>query len=120
MFFALYLFCEPQSKIMSKTIRIICWNVNGIRAIWKKGFPEWLEKESPDILCIQETKAQQDQLEAAMVHIGEYKSHFFSAEKKGYSGVAVYTKIPPVNVRSGFSNPLYDLEGRVIELEFEN
>src|SRR6266446_5089010 len=105
---------------MSKTIRIICWNVNGIRAIWKKGFPEWLEKESPDILCIQETKAQQDQLEAAMVHFGEYRSHFFSAEKKGYSGVAIYTKVSPLNVRTGFSNPLYDPEGRVIEMEFEN
>lgn len=105
---------------MSQTVRILCWNVNGIRAAWKKGFPEWFEKESPDILCLQETKAQQDQLEAAMVHFKEYKSHFFSAEKKGYSGVAVYTKIPPLNVRTGFSNQYYDLEGRVIEMEFEN
>jgi len=105
---------------MGQTVRILCWNVNGIRAIWKKGFPAWLEKESPDILCLQETKAQQDQLDGDVIHIGEYKSHFYSAEKKGYSGVAIYTKIPPLNVRTGFSNPYYDLEGRVIEMEFEN
>ena len=105
---------------MSQPIRMLCWNVNGLRAAWKKGFPAWFESESPDILCIQETKAQADQLEGDMIHFRDYKSYFNSAEKKGYSGVAVYTNIPPLNVKMGFNNPLFDGEGRVIEMEFEN
>jgi len=105
---------------MSQPVRILCWNVNGIRAAWKKGFPDWFRKEQPDILCLQETKAQMEQLEGEVIHFGDYKSYFFSAEKKGYSGVAVYTKIPPLNVINGFNNPMFDGEGRVIELEFDN
>ncbi len=106
---------------MSKDqIRIISWNVNGIRAIWKKGFPEWLSKESPDILCLQETKAQPEQLTVDVLEYNNYKSYFFSAEKKGYSGVAVYTKEEPLSVSSGFDNPHFDQEGRVLEVEYEN
>ena len=63
-------------------MKIICWNINGIRAIWKKGFPEWFEKEMPDILCLQETKAQQDQLAKEIVQFKDYQSYFYSAEKK--------------------------------------
>ena len=105
---------------MSHTVRLICWNVNGIRAAWKKGFADWFARELPDILCIQETKAQADQLEASIVHFQDYKSYFFSAEKKGYSGVAVYTRLAPINVINGLNNPLFDSEGRVIEMEFED
>lgn len=99
-------------------MRILCWNVNGIRAIWKKGFPEWFDKEQPDILCIQETKAQPDQLGEDIKNFKDYKSYFFSAEKKGYSGVAVWTRQEPIRVSTGFSNPYFDMEGRVIEMEF--
>ncbi len=99
--------------------RILCWNVNGIRAIWKKGFPEWFAKEMPDVMCVQETKAQPQQLDAEVLNFKGYKSYFFSAEKKGYSGVAIWTKQEPIRVAAGFNDPLFDSEGRVIELEFE-
>lgn len=99
--------------------RILCWNINGIRAAWKKGFPEWLEKESPDVICLQETKAQPDQLTDDIKNFLNYKSYFNSADKKGYSGVAIYTKQEPLHVRFGFGDPKFDIEGRVIEMEFE-
>ena len=104
----------------SKSIRIISWNVNGIRAAWKKGFADWLEKDNPDIVCLQETKAQVDQLGEEITNVKGYKSYFFSAEKKGYSGVAVYSKVEPIAVRSGFGKPEFDSEGRVLEVEYEN
>ena len=100
--------------------RILCWNVNGIRAMWKKDFPNWFAKESPDILCLQETKAQREQLADEIINFKDYKSYFFSAEKKGYSGVAVYTRIKPLRVSAGFNNPAFDCEGRVIEMEFDD
>ena len=100
--------------------QVHCWNVNGIRAIWKKGFPEWLEKTRPDVLCLQETKAQPDQLGEDMLHFLDYKSYFFSAEKKGYSGVAIYTRKKPLRVHAGFNDPSFDCEGRVIEMEFDD
>ncbi|HYV95106.1 MAG TPA: exodeoxyribonuclease III [Chitinophagales bacterium] len=105
---------------MSQTVRIICWNVNGIRAAWKKGFPDWFSQEAPDILCLQETKAHPDQLDYEITHFEDYKSYFSPAEKKGYSGVAIYTQREPLNVKMGFGNPYFDTEGRVIEMEFEN
>jgi exodeoxyribonuclease-3 len=101
-------------------INIICWNINGIRAIWKKGFPEWFAKEQPDILCLQETKAQPEQLGDEIKNFGNYKSYFFSAQKKGYSGVAIYTKIEPLRVKFGLDMNHFDDEGRCIEMEFEN
>ncbi len=104
---------------MKNNFRILCWNVNGIRAIWKKGFPEWLTKENPDVLCLQETKAQPDQLTEEVLKYNGYKSYFFSAEKKGYSGVAVYSREEPISVKSGFDNPDFDNEGRVLEVEYE-
>ena len=100
-------------------MNIYSWNVNGIRAIQKKGFVEWILKESPDILCIQETKAQLEQLEGKLTEINGYKSYFFSAEKKGYSGVAVYTKTEPLNIRN-MDIEEFDNEGRYIELEYKN
>jgi exodeoxyribonuclease III len=103
-----------------KEIRIFCWNVNGIRAIWKKDFPKWFKKTAPDILCLQETKAQAEQLDDEVLKFGGYLLEFFSAEKKGYSGVATYSKTPPVSVKKGFGNPLFDSEGRVIESEYKN
>lgn len=87
--------------------------------MWKKGFPEWISNESPDILCLQETKAQPDQLTEEVLKYNNYKTYFFSAEKKGYSGVAVYSKEEPISVKSGFDNPEFDNEGRVLEVEYE-
>ena len=100
-------------------VRILSWNINGIRAIWKKGFGEWFTKDNPDILCLQETKAQPDQLTEEVMKYNNYKTFFFSAEKKGYSGVAVYSRTEPLNVSSGFDNPMFDNEGRVLELEYD-
>lgn len=102
-----------------KQIRIFCWNVNGIRAIWKKDFPKWFKKTSPDILCLQETKAHPDQLDDEIKNFNGYWSDFTSAEKKGYSGVATYSKIKPLNSVKGFGNPYYDCEGRVLLTDFE-
>jgi exodeoxyribonuclease-3 len=101
-------------------VRLMCWNINGIRAAWKKGLPGWFSQEAPDILCLQETKANPDQLDYDMLHFEDYKVYFNAAEKKGYSGVAIYTQKEPVNVKSGLGNPMFDTEGRVIEMEFEN
>lgn len=100
-------------------IHIFCWNVNGIRAIWKKDFPSWLKKTSPDILCIQETKAQREQLDDEILHINNYWMEMFSAEKKGYSGVATYSKIKPVSFKAGIGNLHFDHEGRVLQTDFE-
>lgn len=99
--------------------RILSWNVNGIRAIFKKGFQEWLTNDNPDILCLQETKAQPEQLEEQIMKCNDYKSYFFSAVKKGYSGVVVYSRVEPLSVNSGFNNPYFDSEGRVLEVEYE-
>jgi exodeoxyribonuclease-3 len=111
-------FAANQLTMKKKSFRILCWNVNGIRAIWKKGFQEWLLKESPDILCLQETKAQPEQLTEEMMLSNHYKSYFFSAQKKGYSGVAVYSKEEPLKVNSGLNDPYFDSEGRVLELDY--
>lgn len=100
--------------------RIICWNVNGIRAIWKKGFPDWFSQEAPDILCLQETKAHLDQLDYEIQKFEDYRSYFVAAEKKGYSGVAIYTQHEPLRVQIGMNHTIFDGEGRVIEMEFEN
>jgi len=108
-----------QAKKGSSTVKIFCWNVNGIRAIEKKGFHKWIKKASPDVLCLQETKAQEDQLEDSLKKIDKYLAYFFSAERKGYSGVATYTRIKPLNVNKGFGRQMFDNEGRVIEAEFD-
>lgn len=99
-------------------MKLISWNVNGIRAVWKKGFSQWLLQENPDVLCLQETKASVDQLSAEMTTVGEYSSFWCSAEKKGYSGVAIYTKKRPLSVTTGLGLPEFDSEGRVIIADF--
>jgi len=97
-------------------MRIISWNVNGIRAILKKNFKEFVKNEEPDILCLQETKAHPDQVDKILT---EYEHHFWNAaEKKGYSGTAVFSKIKPIKVIYG-DGPMNDNEGRVITLEFD-
>ena len=97
-------------------IKIISWNVNGIRACVKKGFADFVKKENPDILCIQETKAHPDQVDEML---GDYEHHYWnSAEKKGYSGTAVFSKVKPISVTYG-DEPMEDDQGRVIVVEFE-
>ncbi len=101
-------------------MRIISWNVNGIRAVWKKGFLDWMQEESPDILCLQETKIQLDQLTDEMKEIDGYHSFFHQAEKKGYSGTAIYTKEEPIQVWRGLPDPEFNHEGRTLIAEYSN
>ncbi len=97
--------------------KLLCWNVNGIRAIKKKGFFDWLYKESPDILCLQETKVNLDQLDEDFKNLKGYKAFWAYPERKGYSGVAVFTKEEPREVRYDFGKG-FDIEGRVIIAEY--
>ena len=99
-------------------MRILCWNVNGIRAAQKKGFLEFIARENPDVMCLQETKAQREQLGPELLDIAGYQSHFVSAEKKGYSGVAIYSKQLPVSVTAGCGATRFDCEGRVISADY--
>lgn len=101
-------------------MKIYSWNINGLRAVAKKGFLEWIENENPDILCIQETKLQEDQLDDSLKNINGYRSYFNFAEKKGYSGVAVYTKLEPKSVRTSIGRPEFENEGRIVILDFED
>jgi exodeoxyribonuclease-3 len=98
-------------------MRLISWNVNGLRACIKKGFMDYFGKESPDIFAIQETKLQEGQVD--IVEEGYYQ-YWNYAEKKGYSGTAVFTKQKPISVKNGIGVDDYDDEGRVITLEFED
>lgn len=100
-------------------VSIISYNVNGIRAASKKGFYDWLQTEQPDILCLQESKAQPDQLTSAQLQPKGYHGYWYSAEKKGYSGVAILSKEEPLNVTYGIGIEAYDTEGRVIRADYE-
>ena len=99
-------------------MKILCWNVNGIRAAQKKGLLDWLAKESPDILGVQETKAHPDQLDMNLLNPPGYQTFWNSAERKGYSGVALFAKKKPLQVKKGFGVARFDSEGRVIEIEY--
>lgn len=100
-------------------MKILSWNVNGIRAVQKKGFLEWLAREKPDVLGVQETKAHPDQLDAFLMHPEGYHTYWaWSTIKKGYSGVALFTKEKPVKVTTGFGIKKFDEEGRVIMAEY--
>lgn len=104
-----------------KNLKIYCWNVNGIRAWQKKGCFDKMLHMKPDILCLQETKARPDQLDAELLAPTGYYSYFeYPKEKKGYSGVAVYTKIKPEKVEYGLNIEHLDAEGRQIILYFED
>ena len=97
--------------------KLISWNVNGIRAIINKGFLDFVEKYNPDILCLQETKAHPEQVE---LDLSEYPYKYWNwAEKKGYSGTAIFSKIEPLDVSYGLDISKHDSEGRVITLEYE-
>jgi exodeoxyribonuclease III len=102
-------------------MRIICWNVNGIRANAKKGGFDWLINQSPDIFCLQEIKAHPDQLDAGVRNPPGYHSYFdHSKGRKGYSGVAVYSKVKPEKVEYGLGVEKYDQEGRFLALFYKD
>ena len=101
-----------------REIEILCWNVNGIRAAEKKGFLPWLGRASPDILCLQETKAQAEQLPADIRQPPGYHARWNFPERKGYSGVATFTREEPTEVENGFGITRFDVEGRVIATRY--
>lgn len=99
-------------------MRIISYNVNGIRAAIKKGFIEWLAGDPADVICLQEIKAHQGDIDISAIERSGYKSYWFSAQKKGYSGVAILTKVHPDKLVYGNSIEQSDFEGRVIRADF--
>lgn len=116
-FDSFWLFLKTNKKIV---MRIISYNVNGIRAAFTKGFMEWLTQANPDIICLQETKATFDQVDVQQIEAAGYPYHYwFSAQKKGYSGVAVFSKHKPNNVVYGTGIDYMDHEGRNLRLDFD-
>lgn len=102
------------------TKKIISYNVNGLRAAVNKGFFEWLAVENPDVICIQETKLQQGQIDIAPIEAMGYNNYWHYAQKKGYSGVALFSKQTPDNVLYGIGIEKYDMEGRLVRADFGN
>ena len=101
-------------------MRLVSWNVNGIRAVIKKDFYDSFARMAPDVLCLQETKAQDDQVLEALTELdSSYQVFSNSAEKKGYSGTAIITRIKPLNVTADMGMPEHDTEGRVLCAEFD-
>ena len=98
-------------------MKLISWNVNGLRACMNKGFMDFLKASNADIFCVQETKMQPEQADFT---IDGYQQYWNSAERKGYSGTAVFTKVSPLSVQYGIGIDEHDHEGRVITLEFEH
>lgn len=107
-----------QSRTRSDEISIISWNVNGIRAIQKKGFADWVENNKPDIICLQEIKiSKEEEIPNELADLGFY-SYWNFAEKPGYSGTAIFTRFKPQNIALGLGVKKFDDEGRVIIAEF--
>jgi len=100
--------------------RVITANTNGIRSAAKKGFFDWLKAQDADVVCIQETKAQRDQLDDAQFHPQGYHCYYFDAEKKGYSGTALYAKQKPDRITTGLGWTSADTEGRYLQADFGN
>jgi len=103
----------------SKIIKLITWNVNGIRACYDKNLPQFIEFENPDILCLQETKAHIDHVGPQTQSLGFENYFWSSAIKKGYSGTATFSNLKPFDVFKGIDKPEYDLEGRIVWSQFE-
>lgn len=100
-------------------MKLVSWNVNGIRATVKKGFYDIFYALDADIFCMQETKAQDDQVAEALSELKEYHIYYTSAEKKGYSGTAIISKVKPLHVTYGINQEEHDNEGRVVTAEYE-
>jgi len=101
-------------------MRIYTWNVNGLRSILKKGLMEFINDEDPDILCLQETKLQEEQIDDEIKNLKGYYKYFSFANKKGYSGVAIFTKVEPKNIYHGIGIEEFDTEGRILIAEYED
>jgi exodeoxyribonuclease-3 len=101
-----------------KTVRLISWNVNGLRAVYKKNFLNWLIKENPDAGCLQEIKASEEQLPDALKSVKGYHVYFSSSEKKGYSGVALYTREKPKIVSETWGDKRFEGEGRTLSADY--
>jgi exodeoxyribonuclease-3 len=99
---------------MSRHVRLICWNVNGVRAALKHGFIDWLKKESPDVICLQETRVAADAVPEALKSPGGYCAAWNSPPKAGYAGVATFSRQEPLNIQKGWGQPEFDVEGRVV------
>ena len=100
-------------------MKVICWNVNGLRAVWKKGFLDFLEREMPDVLCVQETKMQSGQVTQELLNPLGYFSHWAFAERAGYSGVATFSQEKPRSVQIELGGGRHDSEGRLVLTEFD-
>jgi exodeoxyribonuclease-3 len=103
---------------LNKPLHLVSWNVNGIRAVIKKGFFEWLQEKQPDVVGLQETKISSDQLTLEMVAPLGYRTYWSHANKRGYSGVALFSKDEPLSVTEGLGIPEWDTEGRVLVAEY--
>lgn len=99
-------------------MKILSWNVNGLRALYQKGFLDWLKKSQAEIICLQEIKAQEDQLPFYLTHPRNYETYFNTATKKGYGGVAIYTQVKPSKIEFNLGMKRFDQEGRFLKLEF--
>ena len=104
----------------SPNTRIATYNVNGLRSAISKGFIDWLSASGPDMICLQELKSQEDQLDLELFRAIGYESYLFPATKKGYSGVGILSKRKPLHVERGLGHDLFDFEGRSIRLDFED
>jgi len=111
-------FASQQYTNTTIGMKIITFNLNGIRSAISKGLYLWVESQSPDVLCVQETKAQPDQIDVLKFKEMGYNSYIFSAEKKGYSGVAIFSKKEPDLVKAGIGIPEFDAEGRLLRVDF--
>lgn len=98
-------------------MKIISYNVNGIRAALKKDWAKWLKATNADVVCLQETKAHADQVDVSEIEKSGYKTYWYSAEKKGYSGVAIFTKLDPDHIEYGMGIKKYDAEGRTLRMD---
>ena len=98
--------------------RLLSWNVNGLRAAYRKGFLDWLSQDRPDILCLQETKARREQLPVELGNVKGYHLYMSVPERKGYSGVALYTTKEPISVSYDLGAERFDREGRIIEADY--
>ncbi|MEO8584175.1 MAG: exodeoxyribonuclease III, partial [Flavitalea sp.] len=103
---------------LTTNMRVISYNVNGIRAAINKGFIEWLKTDPADVICLQETKATRENIDFKIINDLGYHDYWYSAQKKGYSGVAVFTKRKPDNILYGNGHKVSDDEGRIVQLDF--
>src|ERR1043165_623466 len=107
-----------KSYIVNPLVKLLSWNVNGLRAVLRKNFLQFMEAEEPDVLCLQETKCGPNDVE--QLWTAHYASYWNCAEKKGYAGPAIFSKTRPLNVTTGIGLTVHDTEGRVLTAEYDN